>query len=45
MTDCKGTAMSQLELMIKHVVKVWLAQEAWVQAIHWAHRSMGSLKG
>lgn len=32
--------MSQLEL-----VKVWLAKEAPVQAIHWAHISMGSVKG
>lgn len=45
MTDCKETAVSQLELMIKHMVKVRLAREARVQAIHWAHPSMGSFKG
>lgn len=31
---CKGSVMSQPDLMIEHLVKEWLAQEAQMQAVH-----------
>jgi len=53
---CKGTALSQPEVMIEHLLKGWLAQAAHVQAIllcfpwdwkGWAlgPTSLGSFKG